>query len=98
MTLLARVNTSIKEFLEAVFKGFFPKEFLIAVLIDEVLSCKLNIMEIVVDNLHSTIELELIFDFNQIVTGACVQSGQLDSNRDEIINDALDQVVNTISA
>lgn len=80
MALLTWVNSSIEEGLEIFFKGLFPEEFLVAILVNEVFSGSLNVFEVVEDNLHGSKELELIFDFNQVVASAGVETSDLNGN------------------
>jgi hypothetical protein len=96
MTFLSRVFTRVKESLETLFKSFFPEELLIFVLIDELRCSDFNIFEVVKDNLHGSIELELILDLNQVITLASVKTRDLDRNRNEVINDTLDDITDTI--
>jgi hypothetical protein len=64
MTLLSWINSWVEELLEAFFECLLPEEFFIFVLVDKFRSSGLNVIEIIEDNLHSTEQLELIFDLN----------------------------------
>lgn len=99
VSLLSWVNTSIKESLEAIFKGFFPQELFVSILVDEVHGGELNVLNVLIDNLHCTEEGELILDLDKEissnVTSGRVKSIDLDSNGDEIIHNTLDKIFDT---
>jgi len=77
--LLARVDSSVEESLEALGKSLFPEKLFALVLAKELSSGYLNVTEVMGEHLHSSKELELIFDLNQVVTTVGVQTGHLDS-------------------
>jgi hypothetical protein len=52
VTLFSWINTSIKESLEALLKGFFPKELFIFILTDELSRSLFNVLKVVENQLH----------------------------------------------
>jgi len=72
---ILKLNTSVKESLERVLKSLNPEELLIVVLSDEFISCVFNLIKVVRDNLSSSEKLELILNFNQIITSVGINTG-----------------------
>jgi hypothetical protein len=89
VSLLSWVDSSFKESLEALLESFFPKEGLALVLAEELAGSTLNVLEVVGKDLHGAEQLELVLDLNQVVSAVRVQSGHLDGQRDEVVDDLL---------
>ena len=51
VSLLTWVDTSVQESLEVLFEGFLPEEFFIFVLVDELIGGRLDVTEMVRDDL-----------------------------------------------
>lgn len=68
-------------------------------MVDEVHGGELNVLNVLIDNLHCTEEGELILDLDKEissnVTSGRVKSIDLDSNGDEIIHNTLDKIFDT---
>jgi len=96
MFLFSWIITGVEEILERLGKSLFPEEFHFFVLVNERFSGNFNLMEVVLNNLHGSIQLELIFDFNKIITCCCINTAwNLYSNRNEVINDLLEDISDT---
>jgi hypothetical protein len=99
MLCFSWILTSVEESLETLSKGLFPEEVHLFVLINEGFGGEFDFMEVVLDYLHGTIELELIFDFNKIITSSGIDTAwNLDGNRNEVINELLEDISDTILA
>jgi hypothetical protein len=89
------ISTSVQELLEALFKSFLPQELLIIILGNKVSSGILNLLNVVCNSLHGTEKLELIFDFNQVITGVGIKTSHLNGDGNEIINNLLKNILDT---
>lgn len=94
--LLSWIFSSLKESLETIRKSLFPEELLIFVLLNELSGGLFNIVEVVCESLHGSIDDVLILDLNQVITHSCIKSDNLNSKRDEIINDTLENIFDTV--
>lgn len=72
VSLLAWVDTSVEESLEVLLEGLLPEEFLVLILVDELVGGSLNITEVMRDDLNCSEKLKLILDFDQVVTSVGV--------------------------
>ena len=72
VSLLTWVDTSVQESLEVLLEGLLPEEFLVFVLVDELVGGTLDVTEMVRDNLNCSEKLKLILDFDQVVTSVGV--------------------------
>ncbi len=61
-------QTNAKESLEVLLECLFPEEFLVFVLVDELVGGTLDVTEMVRDNLNYYEKLILILDFYQVFT------------------------------
>jgi hypothetical protein len=93
--LLKRV-ARVEEVLEAGRKLLFPKELLVIILLEEVVGSLLNLVEVTSDVLELSHEQELILDFVQEITISGVKTRHLGSKRDEVLNNLVDDVTNTV--
>lgn len=64
VSLLTWVDTSVQESLEVLLEGLLPEEFLIFVLVDELVGGSLDVTEVVRDDLDCSEKLELILDLD----------------------------------
>lgn len=97
VSLLTWVDTSVQESLEVLFEGFLPEEFFIFVLVDELIGGRLDVLEMVRDDLDRSEKLELILDFDQIVTAIGIKTVHHDSNGNEIVHNVLENISDTAS-
>jgi hypothetical protein len=98
VTLLSWIDTRVEELLEAFLESLFPKELFVFVLVNEFRCSHFNVMEVIENDLHGTEQLELIFDLDKVVTLARIETSDLNCNRNEIIDNALDDIANTIAS
>jgi hypothetical protein len=98
VSLLTWVDTSVKESLEVLLKSFFPEEFFVLVLVDELVGGSLDVTEVMGDDLDRSEEIELILDLNQVITGVRVETGHHDRDGNEIVHDVLENVSDTASS
>ena len=96
MFLLTWIISCVQEFLETLWKGLFPEELLVLVLINELPGSFLNVEEVLGESLESSIKDELIFDLNQVITALCVESYHQPRDRNEIINDLLQDIFDSV--
>lgn len=84
---------------------FFPQEFLVVVFMNESGSSILNFIKALSDLIDRAEQFELIFDFDQVVTvvggivrvlGSINTTGHHDSQRNEISNNLVNDVTDTI--
>ena len=89
------VGALLEEGLERGFNLFLPEEVPLTVLVEERASLVSDLVKVVGDLLHSAEKLELILDFDQVVTSGgflVVNTLNLDGNRDEIVNKLVDNI------
>jgi hypothetical protein len=98
MLLLSWIFSGVEKSLEAFFESFLPKELLVLVLSDEVLSGVLDFKHVVGNDLHASEECELVLDFNQVVTITRVKSGGSDGDADEVLDDFVDNVSDSVTS
>lgn len=79
-------------------KVLFPKESNVRVLVKELGGCAFNGVHVVGDALHGTVQLELISDFNQVVTSWLVNSWDLNGQGVEVSSDHVDDISDTVLA
>lgn len=72
VSLLTWVDTSVEESLEVLLEGLLPEEFLVLILVDELVGGSLDITEVMRDDLNCSEKLKLILDFDQVVTSVGV--------------------------
>lgn len=72
VSLLTWVDSSVEESLEVLLEGLLPEEFLVLILVDELVGGSLNITEVMRDDLNCSEKLKLILDFDQVVTSVGV--------------------------
>lgn len=72
VSLLTWVDTSVEESLEVLLEGLLPEEFLVLILVDELVGGSLDIAEVMRDDLNCSEKLKLILDFDQVVTSVGV--------------------------
>ena len=72
VSLLTWVDSSVEESLEVLLEGLLPEEFLVLILVDELVGGSLDITEVMRDDLNSSEKLKLILDFDQVVTSVGV--------------------------
>ena len=89
MTLFSWVLACVKESLETLLKSFFPEKFFISVLVDKFWSGVLNIFEVIENQLHGSVKFELILNLDQVVALTCIETSDLNSNGNKVIDDAL---------
>jgi hypothetical protein len=94
--LLSWIITRLQEGLETFIQSFLPEEFFIFVLINKLISGLLNLFEVLGELLHGSINDELIFDLNKIITESGIKSWNLNGQRNEIINDTLEDIFDSI--
>jgi hypothetical protein len=82
--------------LERNLKVLLPKESNVRVLVKELLGCTFDGVHVVGDTLHGTIQLELVSNFDQVVTGWLVNSWDLDGL--EVSSDHVDDISDTVFA
>jgi len=90
------VNTSLQECLETICKSFFPEELFILILVNELVGSILNLVEVIGELLHGSVDNVLILDLNKVITYSSIKSWNLNSKRNEIINNSLEDVSETI--
>jgi hypothetical protein len=95
---LARIFTLVKEGSKILLKGFSPQEFKILVLMDKMLCGIFNLIQIICQYLKRAKKLELILDFNQVITVTSIKTWHLNSQRDEIISYFQNDISDTISS
>jgi hypothetical protein len=97
--LIIEVGSCLKEGVERFINSLFPQEFPLAVLVQEFRSSISDFIEVAADVFHSVEKLELISNFNEVITASSVfvvKTGNLDSNRDEIVRDFVEDVSDTV--
>ena len=72
VSLLTWVDSSVEESLEVLLEGLLPEEFLVLILVDELVGGSLDITEVMRDDLNCSEKLKLILDFDQVVTSVGV--------------------------
>lgn len=82
--------------MEAGGEFFLPQELLVVILLQEVVSGLFDLVEVVGDILELSHKLELILDFIEEITISGVETGHLSGKRDEIFNDLVDDVTDTV--
>lgn len=97
MLLLPWVNSGVQESVETLFKSLFPKELLVLVLVDEILCSLHDVVELVGHILHGSEQLELILYLDQVVTSVGVKSWHLNGDGDEVIQDLLDDISDSVA-
>ena len=95
--LLSWADSCVQEGLETLLECLFPKELLILILVDEIFGGLNDVIELVSDILHGTEQVELVLDLNQVVTRVGVKSWHLNRNGDEVVQNLLDDISNSVS-
>jgi hypothetical protein len=96
---LSGINSLVKELFEAGLELLLPEELFVSITINEAISGFNDLIEVTVDHLEGTEEDELILDLNKEITtslGLEIKSGNKDRDHDEVINNLLDNVSDTI--
>jgi hypothetical protein len=89
------IGTLTQEVLERCLNFFLPEEVPLAVLVEERASLGGNLIQVVGDLLHSSKELELVLNFNQVISSSCfliVDTLNLNSNRNEVIYELIQNI------
>jgi hypothetical protein len=94
--LFSWIITSLQECLETVCKSLFPEELFILILANELVGSILNLEEVVGELLHGSVDNVMILDLNKVITYSSIKSWNLNSKRNEIINDSLKDVFETV--
>lgn len=93
--------------MEGDFKGLLPQELLIVVLVDESFGGFLDLIKAKSDLIDRDKQLELVLDFNQVITvvAGCSRvlrsvdtAGHHYGERDKVSNDLVNDVADTILA
>ena len=74
-----------------------PEDLLVLILINEISGGLNDVIELIGNILHSTKEIELILNLNQVVTRVGVKSWHLNRDRDEVVQNLLDDVSDSIA-
>jgi hypothetical protein len=90
--------TGVEEVLEADLELFLPQELLVVVLLEEVVGSLLDFVQVVGHVLELAHQKELILDFVQEITVGGVKTGHLGGQGDEILNNLVDDVTDTVLA
>jgi len=98
VNFFARILSLINESCEILSESFFPEEFEVIILVNEVTSGILNFSQIVGYDLESTEKLELVLDLNKVITVTGIKTWHLDSQRDKVIGYLQNDVSNTIAS
>jgi hypothetical protein len=96
-----RILTSLKESAEAILQYLGPQEFESLLRTDVVLGGINHLLEVVFEGLDRTEQHELVFDLDEEITSrieASVQSRNESSDRDEVIDNLLEDVADTVLA
>lgn len=94
-----KIFTTFKEFLERLFEVFFPEEVPLSELIKEGRSLASDLVHVVLDVLEASKQTELILDFNKVISSTTIlviKARNLDSNRDEVTDDFINNISNTV--
>ena len=101
LVLDVEVGTGLKEFVEGLTNRLFPEEVPLGVLAQEFRSGILDFVEVAADIFHGVEELELISDFDKVISTSgilVIKAGDLDSNRDEIVGDLVEDVSDAVAS
>jgi len=71
---------------------------LVIVLLDKLLSGPLNLIQVIRNNLSGTEKLELILDFNQVITSVGINTSDRAGKRNEILDNLVDNISDTVFA
>lgn len=96
MLLLSWIGSCLKESFEVLLESLFPEERFIAIASKEFISRIENLLELFGDMTGCSEDLELVLHFWQVVSRSGIKTLHLDSKRNEIIDNLLDDISDTV--